>query len=189
MSRCVGRAVRRSGARSHGRGRCGAVPRDRSGDGLSVEHGLHATQIAMRLGERLGIDPQTAAETYYACLLSYCGCTADAEVADEVFGGDLTESFGPVLFGSPREMLTGIIRSLPDPDSVAPTRAVQIARRLPKAAVTRGRTWWPCARSERCSRSRSACRARCTTCSSTAPSAGTVEACCGARAGNRSRWR
>jgi HD-GYP domain-containing protein (c-di-GMP phosphodiesterase class II) len=103
--------------------------------GFPFEHGLHATQIAMRLAERLGIDSETASETYYACLLSYCGCTADAEVADEVFGGDLLANFGPVLFGSPREMLAGIMRALPDPDSGAPARAVQIARRVPKAAV------------------------------------------------------
>ena len=42
----------------------------------------------MRLGERLGIDPETASETYYACLLSNCGCTADAEVAAEIFGDE-----------------------------------------------------------------------------------------------------
>jgi len=42
------------------------------------------------------------------CLLSYCGCTADAEVAAQIFGGDLTTSFGPVLFGSQREILAGI---------------------------------------------------------------------------------
>jgi HD-GYP domain-containing protein (c-di-GMP phosphodiesterase class II) len=102
--------------------------------GFPFEHGLHATRIAMRLGERLEIDPQTASETYYACLLSYCGCTADAEIAAEIFGGDLGASFGPVLFGSQREMLAGIVRALPDPDSAAPARALQIARRLPKAA-------------------------------------------------------
>jgi HD-GYP domain-containing protein (c-di-GMP phosphodiesterase class II) len=103
--------------------------------GFPFEHGLHATQVAMRLGERLGIDPQTASETYYACLLSWCGCTADAEIAAEVFGGDLTASYGPVLFGSQREMLAGVVRALPDPESAAPARAVQIVRRLPKATV------------------------------------------------------
>jgi HD-GYP domain-containing protein (c-di-GMP phosphodiesterase class II) len=101
--------------------------------GFPFEHGLHATQIAARLGERLGIDREAASETYYACLLSYCGCTADAEIAADIFGGDLTASFGPVLFGSQREILGGIVRALPDPDSAAPVRAIQIARRLPKA--------------------------------------------------------
>ena len=102
--------------------------------GFPFEHGLHATQVAMRLGDRLGIAPETASETYYACLLSYCGCTADAEIAAETFAGDLTTHFVPVLFGSQREMLTGVVRALPDPDARAPVRAIQIARRLPTAA-------------------------------------------------------
>ena len=102
--------------------------------GFPFEHGLHATQIAVRLGERLGIDAQTASETYYACLLSYCGCTADAEIAAEIFGGDLAANFVPVFFGSQREMLAAVVRALPDPENSAPVRALQIARRLPKAA-------------------------------------------------------
>jgi hypothetical protein len=102
--------------------------------GLPFEHGLHATRIAVRLGELLAIDPETASETYYVCLLSYCGCTADAEIAADVYGGDLMANFGPVFFGSQREMLAGVLRSLPDPESSAPVRAIQIARRLPKAA-------------------------------------------------------
>jgi hypothetical protein len=102
--------------------------------GFAFEHGLHATRIAVRLGERLGIDPATVSETYYACLLSYCGCTADAEITAEIFRGDLMPNFGPVLFGSQREILTGVVRALPDPESSAPGRAIQIARRLPKAA-------------------------------------------------------
>ena len=39
----------------------------------------------MRLGERLGVDAETASQTYYACLLFYVGCTADAEVAADLF--------------------------------------------------------------------------------------------------------
>jgi hypothetical protein len=102
--------------------------------GFPFEHGLHATRIAVRLGERLGVDAETASETYYVSLLSYCGCTADAEITAKIFGGDLMASFGPAFFGSQREMLAGVIRALPDPDSSAPARAIQIARRLPKAA-------------------------------------------------------
>jgi HD-GYP domain-containing protein (c-di-GMP phosphodiesterase class II) len=102
--------------------------------GFPFEHGLYATQVAVGLGERLGIDSETASETYYACLLSYCGCTADAEVAAEVFGGDVEESFLPVIFGSQREFMAAVMRALPDPGSAAPARAVQVARRLPRAA-------------------------------------------------------
>ena len=46
----------------------------------------------------------------------------------------LTATFGPVMFGSQRELLAAVVRALPDPDSAAPVRAIQIARRLPKAA-------------------------------------------------------
>jgi hypothetical protein len=102
--------------------------------GFPFEHGLHATQVAMRLGDRVGIDAGTASDTYYACLLSYCGCTADAEIAAEIFGGDLRAHVVPVLFGSRREMLAGILRALAPPDNPAPARAVEVVRRLPRAA-------------------------------------------------------
>ena len=41
------------------------------GMGFPFEHGLHSTLIAMRLAERLGVDRETASQTYYACLLSH----------------------------------------------------------------------------------------------------------------------
>ena len=58
------------------------------GIGVPLAHGLQSTLLAMRLGERLGVDLETASQTYYACLLFYVGCTADAEVAAETFGDD-----------------------------------------------------------------------------------------------------
>jgi hypothetical protein len=50
------------------------------GIGVPLEHGLHSTLVAMRLCERLGVDPETASQTYHACLLFYVGCTAPAEL-------------------------------------------------------------------------------------------------------------
>jgi HD-GYP domain-containing protein (c-di-GMP phosphodiesterase class II) len=104
------------------------------GMGFPFEHGLHTTVIAMRLADRLGVDRRTAAETYYACLLSHAGCTTDAHVAAEVFGGSLTASFNPLMYGSGREVLTGLVRALPDPGGPALVRVAQIARRLPRMA-------------------------------------------------------
>jgi HD-GYP domain-containing protein (c-di-GMP phosphodiesterase class II) len=98
------------------------------------EHGLHTTLIAMRLAGKLGVDRERARETYYACLLSHAGCTTEAHVAAEVFGGSLTTSFNPVMYGSRREVLTGLLRTLPDPESPALVRAVQAGRRLPRMA-------------------------------------------------------
>jgi HD-GYP domain-containing protein (c-di-GMP phosphodiesterase class II) len=98
------------------------------------EHGLHTTLIGMRLADRLGVDRRTACETYYACLLSHAGCTTEAHVAAEVFGGSLTTNLHPVVYGSVREVVVGLLRALPDPGSPALVRFTQTARRLPRAA-------------------------------------------------------
>lgn len=104
------------------------------GMGFPFEHGLRSTVVVARLTERLGVDPAVASETYYACLLSHSGCTTDAHVTAEIFGGSLTTHLHPVKYGSPREVFSGIVRALPQPDSRRPVRAIQVARRLPKAA-------------------------------------------------------
>lgn len=104
------------------------------GMGFAFEHGLRTAVIAMRLAERLGVDRQTAVETYYGSLLSHAGCTTDAHVAAEVFGGSLTEHLNPVMYASARAAAAGLVRALPDPRASGPVRAVQVARRLPRAA-------------------------------------------------------
>lgn len=104
------------------------------GMGFPFEHGLHATLVAMRLGDRLGVDAGTASQVYYTSLLTYAGCTADAEVAAAIFGGDLGEHLLPVLHGSQRETLVALVRALPPADSSGPKRALEVVRRLPKAA-------------------------------------------------------
>jgi HD-GYP domain-containing protein (c-di-GMP phosphodiesterase class II) len=104
--------------------------------GVPFEHGLQSTLFAMRLGKRLGLDPETASQTYYACLLFYVGCTAGAETAAELFGGDdaLTTYGTPTRFGSRTEMISGIARAMAPPGRPVPVRAIQIARGLPKVA-------------------------------------------------------
>src|SRR5918999_5536631 len=85
--------------------------------GFPFEHGLHCTLIASRLAERLGVDQETASNTYYACLLSHSGCTTDAHITAELFGSSLTTHLNPVQYGSRREVFGGIVRSLPPPES------------------------------------------------------------------------
>jgi hypothetical protein len=104
------------------------------GMGFPFEHGLHTTLVASRLADGLGVDPATASQAYYACLLSHAGCTTDAHVTAEVFGASLTTHLNPVMYGSQREVLTGLLRALPEPDSPAPVRALQVARGLPRIA-------------------------------------------------------
>jgi hypothetical protein len=118
------------------------------GMGLPFEHGLHTTLVAMRLAEKLGVDPRSASETYYTCLLSHAGCTSEAHVAAEVFGGSLTTDFNPLMYGPPRDVLRGLARALPDPESPA------FVRMFRPPAVFRG---WLAKRarpSERAARSR-----------------------------------
>jgi HD-GYP domain-containing protein (c-di-GMP phosphodiesterase class II) len=106
------------------------------GIGVPLEHGLRSTLVAMRLGELLGVDSDTASQTYYACLLFYVGCTADAEVAAETFGDDdaLTTYALPARFGSRTEMMAGFMRALANSGSLAPVRALQMVRGMPRAA-------------------------------------------------------
>jgi len=106
------------------------------GIGVPLEHGLHSTLFAMRLGERLGVDSETASQTFYACLLFYVGCTAGAESAAEIFGEDdaLTTYGTPVRFGSRGEMISGLVRAVAPPGRAAPVRALRVARGLPKLA-------------------------------------------------------
>ena len=104
------------------------------GMGFPFEHGLQSTLVATRLADSLGVDSATASETYYACLLSHSGCTTDAHVTVEVFGGSLATHLNPVMYGSTREVVTGLLRALPDPERSALVRASQTARRLPTMA-------------------------------------------------------
>jgi HD-GYP domain-containing protein (c-di-GMP phosphodiesterase class II) len=104
------------------------------GMGFPFEHGLRTTVVASRLAERLGVDRATASATYHACLLAHSGCTTDAHVTAEVFGDSLTTHLNPVMYGSRREIMGGIVRALPDPGVAGPVRAMQVARRLPRAA-------------------------------------------------------
>ena len=147
----------------------GPVPGDGPRHGLPVRArpAQHADRDAARRSPRRR--PRGPSQTYYACLLSHSGCTTDAHVA----AGGLRRlahdaSATRVIYGSGREVLTGLIRALPDPGSAAPARALQVARRLPRmareqrphlTAVLRGRG--------DARRGARALRARCAACSPT----------------------
>ena len=107
------------------------------GIGVPLEHGLQSTLFAMRLADRLGVDPETESQTYYACLLFYVGCTANADVAAEVFGSDdsLTRYATPARFGSRAEMVAGFLRAVAPPGSTPLVRARQLAHGLPRVAL------------------------------------------------------
>lgn len=104
------------------------------GVGLPFEHGLQSTLVAMRLAERVGVDRATAEQAYYGCLLFYAGCTADAEMQAELFAeGALLEMWSPVMFGSMRQNMGGILRALAAGDGVWPRRALRAVGKFPAA--------------------------------------------------------
>jgi HD-GYP domain-containing protein (c-di-GMP phosphodiesterase class II) len=103
------------------------------GMGFPFEHGLHATLMAQRLADLLGVDSETESHVYYCSLLMYTGCTTDADIALRVFAGDRTASITPVQFGSAAQMLGGFVRALPPPDLPPHRRLYEIGRRLPMA--------------------------------------------------------
>jgi HD-GYP domain-containing protein (c-di-GMP phosphodiesterase class II) len=108
------------------------------GIGVPLEYGLLSTLIAMRLGERLGIDSETASQTYFGCLLFYVGCTASAEIEARIFGEDhaLTTYGVPSRFGSRPEMIAGLLRAVAPPGSGPLDRARLLGRGVPKLAKT-----------------------------------------------------
>jgi hypothetical protein len=102
--------------------------------GFPFEHGLQSTLVAMRIAERMDVDPAVANQTYYGCLLAFAGCTTDAEISSALFAdGALLKYFNPVMFGSPAETLAGIMKALADPNSPRLVRAMQGTVRLPGA--------------------------------------------------------
>jgi hypothetical protein len=105
--------------------------------GFDFEHGLRSTLVAVRLAERLDVDPETAARSYYACLLQQVGCTADIHMRAEIVGDTaaaVRNHLMPVWFGEPREMLAAIARSVA-PEATLPVRATEVVRKVPRAAL------------------------------------------------------
>lgn len=106
------------------------------GIGVQLEHGLHSTLLAMRLADSLGVDAETASQTYYTCLLFYIGCTANADVAAEIFGEDdaLTTYATPVRFGTRAQMAMGMLRAVAPPSAPVHARGYRLVRHLPQLA-------------------------------------------------------
>ena len=106
------------------------------GIGVPLEHGLHSTLIAMRLGEQLGVGAETASQAYFTCLLFYVGCTANGDIAAEIFGehNALTTYGAPVRFGAPAERVAGLMRAVAPPTGTPLVRVRQLASGLPKLA-------------------------------------------------------
>lgn len=68
------------------------------GTGMPLDHGIRSCLVALRLGERAGLDAETMADLYYLSLLRMLGCTSDGREMAEFFGDE-------VRFGTDTQML------------------------------------------------------------------------------------
>ncbi len=97
------------------------------------EHGLRATLMTMRLCDALGVDSETAAQTYYTALLLWVGCTTDADIQARIAHGSATLSGAHAkLFGSVLEGASTAFTVIPEADAAWPTKVRQIAVGIPK---------------------------------------------------------
>ena len=121
---------------------------------------------------------ETASQTYYASLLTYSGCTTDADLATEVFGGGALDNLTPRQFGSGAAHFIGAVRSIPPADISAFRRPYEVARRLRGHTDSGTPISRRCARWRGCWRSGSGCRRQSIGCFSSSPSVGTARAHC-----------
>jgi HD-GYP domain-containing protein (c-di-GMP phosphodiesterase class II) len=106
------------------------------------EHGLHSNLITMRLCDALGVDSETASQTYYVSLLLHVGCTTDGERQTQIFYGSATQSgMHGKLYANPWEMASSFASNLfsmvSDPEAGLPTRLRQAAVRVPRMVRVR----------------------------------------------------
>jgi HD-GYP domain-containing protein (c-di-GMP phosphodiesterase class II) len=82
------------------------------GMGRPMEHAMRQCLIALRLGERAGLDDAARECTYYAGLLAWVGCHVDAYEQAKWFGDDhaLKSDFHSVDFGEARAALAWTMR-------------------------------------------------------------------------------
>ena len=82
------------------------------GFGQPMEHVLRQCLIALRLGERLGLDEETRAVVYYTALLVNVGCHSDAHEQAKWFGDDLALKAGKYDYPlrSPKAMVASMRR-------------------------------------------------------------------------------
>jgi HD-GYP domain-containing protein (c-di-GMP phosphodiesterase class II) len=86
-----------------------------AGTGQPQEHAVRTCVVAMRVAERLGLSRADAVTVYYATLLRFLGCTADAHEAAALAGGDelgLYAALAPTVMGTRSEELAGIVRAV-----------------------------------------------------------------------------
>jgi HD-GYP domain-containing protein (c-di-GMP phosphodiesterase class II) len=85
------------------------------GTGRPMEWAMRSALLGVRLGETMGLSAQELREVYYCALLVYVGCTADVNLALQLFGDDpatVLASVDLIDKGNPREMLPWMLKHI-----------------------------------------------------------------------------
>ncbi|MDP5228715.1 MULTISPECIES: HD domain-containing phosphohydrolase [Arthrobacter] len=85
------------------------------GMGQPLEQGLRTCLTALELADAAGVEPGLRREIYYAALLRFLGCTADAQESAGIAGGDdiaFRAAIAPVLGAPPRQFLSAVLPTL-----------------------------------------------------------------------------
>jgi HD-GYP domain-containing protein (c-di-GMP phosphodiesterase class II) len=85
------------------------------GTGQPQERAVRSCVVAMRLADQLNLDAADRVTVYYATLLRFLGCVADAHAEAVLGGGDelrLFAALAPTIMGSPREEIAGVLRAV-----------------------------------------------------------------------------
>lgn len=97
-------------------------------EGLPPGHAMRTAYLAMRAADRLGIDEQTRGDLFHAALLKDAGCSSNAAMIAELFGGDDAQVKGDQLL-TDRSLVAQArftIRNLPPSDPL-PLRVRRLA--------------------------------------------------------------
>ncbi len=81
------------------------------GIGAPLETGLTCCQLAVDIGERMGLAEDELRRTYYLALLRHIGCTAKADPMAQAIGSDLVlgEALAAIDMASPREVVPAVL--------------------------------------------------------------------------------
>src|SRR5258706_9032822 len=82
--------------------------------GMPPEHAVRAAAVAVRLGELSGATDVERADAYYLALMRYAGCTADSDLAADVFGDEtaVRGALYGVDWGTPSELMPALVRAV-----------------------------------------------------------------------------
>ena len=85
------------------------------GMGQPLENAQRTAILTVAIGRAAGVSPRDLKDAYYLAFLRYVGCTADAPIAADVFGGDEIVARGwlaLVDWGKPADVLRVLARNI-----------------------------------------------------------------------------